>query len=163
MRDWFSGRIPAFQAGDKSSILLSRTKKCVLVLHFILLNIHKFMTFEMPSTSEEGIGEVNNEFIVTDPTALEAVQAREETLSVKERIETQKMQLANLRRFVGDKDVSLEIQTKITSVIDESQPLFDDSESVGFRKILVGVIGNKINAIYRDLGMDPQEGNNTSN
>lgn len=121
------------------------------------------MTFEMPSTSEEGIGEVNNEFIVTDPTALEAVQAREETLSVKERIETQKMQLANLRRFVGDKDVSLEIQTKITSVIDESQPLFDDSESVGFRKILVGVIGNKINAIYRDLGMDPQEGNNTSN
>ena len=26
MRCWFSGRMPAFQAGDKSSILLRRTK-----------------------------------------------------------------------------------------------------------------------------------------
>ena len=26
MRCWFSGRIPAFQAGDKSSILLRRTE-----------------------------------------------------------------------------------------------------------------------------------------
>ena len=30
MRCWFSGRIPAFQAGDKSSILLRRTENRVL-------------------------------------------------------------------------------------------------------------------------------------
>lgn len=34
-RDWFSGRIPAFQAGDKSSILLSRTIYKILPLSLL--------------------------------------------------------------------------------------------------------------------------------
>jgi hypothetical protein len=124
------------------------------------------MTFEMPSTSEGGIGEVDGQFVITDPGVSAAIIAKEEAALGKEvasLIETQKMKLADLRRFIGDKNVSPEVQEKITSLIDESQPLFVDSESVHFRKVLVGVIDNKVNAIYRDLGINSQDGNNTLN
>ncbi len=41
LRDWFSGRIPAFQAGDKGSIPLSRTKKATAYSAIALSKTYK--------------------------------------------------------------------------------------------------------------------------
>ncbi len=43
MRCWFSGRMPAFQAGDKSSILLRRTKNKKLCYNKYMQKIKKYI------------------------------------------------------------------------------------------------------------------------
>ena len=128
------------------------------------------MTFETPQDFDDFIKDIpahngitedkeTGELTVTDQAALEALTEKE----IAPLLETVKMELANLRRHISNPNVTKHIQSKITSLIDESQGLFSDTETPAFKKILLGIIRNKTKAIYRDLGLDAQDGNGTIN
>ncbi len=106
------------------------------------------------------------EFTVTDSSALEALTEREERELAREiapSIEIAKMELENLRKYIGDREVSQDTQLKISSLLDDSQGLFVDTEKAAFKKILLGVVRNKLKDIYQSLGLDVQDGNSTVN